>query len=233
MLKCICVRQNLVVGRRSFSFGKPHFQVRLLLVSESLHFLGAKEASVFGPYQVVANLVDFWIGCRWVVYVKNAYSFMGKLFPPLPQNQILVWRCKRILNIVHARWFNQSDLFGEWWISVTLLGMVENVTSNEKGDEVWSHPLTWWLLLFESSWSCDLHHPKLPRIPGIFTHPEAAHTTPMEQNNVTLEQHTAMGNDIHLLQSINRNNRILPNVFSRLPNISWGTVFWVCFWGLA
>ena len=86
--------------------------------------------------------------------------FYGQNLSPLPQNQILVWRCKRILNIFHARWFNQSDLFGEWWISVTLLGMVENVTSNEKGDEVWSHPLTWWLLLFESSWSCNLHHPK-------------------------------------------------------------------------
>ena len=64
---------------------------------------------------------------------KERLFFYGQNVSPLPQNKILVWRCKRILNIFHARWFNQSDLFGEWWISVTLLGMVENVTSNDRG----------------------------------------------------------------------------------------------------
>ena len=111
----------MVVGRRSFPFWETPFSGTFVVSFRESTFFGCQRSLCLRAYQVWANSVDFWIGFRWVVYVKNAYFFMGKIFPPLPQNKILVWRCKRILNIFHARWFNQSDLFGEWWNSVTLL----------------------------------------------------------------------------------------------------------------
>ena len=124
---------------------------------------------------------------RWVVYVKNAYSFMGKLFPPSPKTKFSFGDAKECWTyfVIQSKWpfwgmVNFRDPFGKW---------LKTWPPTKKGMK-FGH-------IHSPGDCCRLNLPEavigtIQNVPRRSrrepTHPEAAHTTPMEQNNVTLEQ---------------------------------------------
>ena len=178
----------MVVGRRSFPFWETPFSGTFVVSFRESTFFGCQRSLCL---RGISGLGKFGGFLNWLQVgglCKERLFFYGQnLSPPPPKQNSSLEMQKNFEHIscqvIQSKW--------PFWGMVKFRDPFKWLKTWPPtiGDEVWSHPLTWWLLLFESSWSCNLDHPKCAqdsrREP---TRPEAAHTTPMEQNNVTLEQ---------------------------------------------